>query len=104
MDRIKRNLIFYFVLGIAFYGIPWGIKDTGSGIVILLIIIPVICFLTSVMYGVTNGFNPWYALFAALIFTPSIFIFYNSTAWIYAIVYGVIAALGNLTALPFRKR
>ena len=29
--------------------------------------------------------------------------FYNSSAWVYVVGYAVIALLGNLIALPFRK-
>lgn len=104
MEQLKRNFVFYFILVINFYCIPLGIQNTGSAIIIMLIILPVICFVTSVMYGIKNGFHFWYALIATIIFIPSIFIFYNSSAWIYVIAYGVIAMLGNLLALPFRKR
>ena len=103
MNKIKRNLVFYVVLTIAFYGIPWAITDTGSAMFMMLVIIPIICFMTSVMYGLKNGFSFSYVLIASIIFIPTIYIFYNSTAWIYVIAYSVIAILGNLTALPFRK-
>ena len=40
----------------------------------------------------------------SIMFAPSIFIFYNSSAWVYVVGYTVIALLGNLIALPLRKR
>jgi hypothetical protein len=43
-------------------------------------------------------------LIVAIMFAPSIFIFYNSSAWVYVVGYAVIALLGNLIALPLRKR
>lgn len=72
--------------------------------IIMLMIIPLICLVTSIFYGIRNGFDFWYILIVAIIFMPSIFMFYNSTAWVYIVGYTVIALLGNLIALPLRKR
>lgn len=103
MGELKKNAIFYGVLALVFYGVPWMIRDTGSGMIIMLIVLPLLCFATSCGYGMKNGFRFRYALIVAAMFIPSIFIFYNSSAWIYAAAYGVIALLGNLAALPFHK-
>ena len=67
--------------------------------IVMLVIIPLICLITSVFYGIRNGFNFWYILIVAIMFAPSIFIFYNSSAWVYVVGYAVIALLGNLIAL-----
>ncbi|MBS6161408.1 MAG: hypothetical protein KIC52_09205 [Firmicutes bacterium] len=104
MDKFKKNLIFYILLIIDFYVIPWFIKDTGSAMIVMLGIIPMVCFVTSMMYGIRNGFDFWYVFIVAILFIPSIFIFYNSSAWIYVVVYAGIALLGNFIALPLRKR
>lgn len=104
MDKIKKNIVFYILLIIDFYVIPCFIKDTGSAMIIMLMIIPLICLETSIFYGIRNGFDFWYILIVAIIFMPSIFMFYNSTAWVYIVGYTVIALLGNLIALPLRKR
>ena len=71
--------------------------------IVMLVIIPLICLITSVFYGIRNGFNFWYILIVAIMFAPSIFIFYNSSAWVYVVGYAVIALLGNLIALPLGK-
>ena len=104
MDKLKKNMVFYLLLLIDFYIVPWFIKDTGSAMIVMLVIIPLICLITSVFYGIRNGFNFWYILIVAIMFAPSIFIFYNSSAWVYVVGYAVIALLGNLIALPLRKR
>lgn len=104
MAGLKKNIIFYILLFIDFYIIPRFIKDTGSAVIVMLMIIPLICLITSVFYGIRNGFDFWYILIAAIMFTPSIFIFYNSSAWVYVVGYAVIALLGNLIALPLGKR
>lgn len=102
-DKFKKNLIFYILLIIDFYVIPWFIKDTGSAMIVMLGMIPMVCFVTSMMYGIRNCFDFWYAFIVAILFIPSIFIFYNSSAWIYVLVYAGIALLGNFIALPLRK-
>ena len=104
MEKLKKNMVFYLILLIDFYIIPLLIKDTGSAIVVMLVIIPLICLITSIFYGRRNGFDFCYILSVAIIFTPSIFIFYNSSAWIYVVGYAVIALFGNLIGLPLRKR
>lgn len=50
MDKIKKNWINYFIILIAFYIVPMLIKDTGSGMFILLIVIPLITLITSLIY------------------------------------------------------
>lgn len=82
MDKLKKNILFYILLFVDFYVIPWFIKDTGSAMIVMLMIIPLICFITSIFYGIRNGFDFWYILIVAIMFTPSIFMFYNSSAWI----------------------
>ena len=104
MNKLKKNIVFYILLLLDFYVIPWFIKDTGSGMVVMLMIIPLVCLVTSIFYGIRNGFDFWYILIVAIMFIPSIFIFYNYTAWVYVVAYTIIASLGNLIALPFRKR
>lgn len=104
IDKFKKNFIFYILLIIDFYVIPWFIKDTGSAMIVMLGMIPMVCFVTSMMYGIRNGFDFWYAFIVAILFIPAIFMFYNSSAWIYVVVYAGIALLGNFIALPLRKR
>jgi hypothetical protein len=103
MNKLKKNIVFYILLFIDFYVVPWFIKDTGSAMIIMLILIPLICLIISVFYGIRNGFDFGYILIVAIMFAPSIFMFYNSSAWVYVVVYTVIALLGNLIALPLRK-
>ena len=66
MDKLKKNMVFYLLLLIDFYIVPWFIKDTGSAMIVMLVIIPLICLITSVFYGIRNGFNFWYILIVAI--------------------------------------
>lgn len=104
MEKVKKNMVFYLLLLIEFYIIPSFMKDTGSAMIVMLVLIPLLCLITSVFYGIRNGLDFWYILSVAILFIPSIFIFYNASAWVYAVGYAVIALFGNLIALPLRKR
>lgn len=104
MEKVKKNMVFYLLLLIGFYIIPSFMKDTGSAMIVMLVLIPLLCLITSVFYGIRNGLDFWYILSVAILFIPSIFIFYNASAWVYAVGYAVIALFGNLIALPLRKR
>ena len=66
MDKLKKNMVFYLLLLIDFYIVPWFIKNTGSAMIVMLVISPLICLITSVFYGIRNGFNFWYILIVAI--------------------------------------
>lgn len=103
MEKLKKNMVFYLLLLIEFYIIPSFIKDTGSAMMVMLVIIPLLCLITSIFYGIRNGLDVWYILSVAILFIPSIFIFYNASAWVYAVGYAAVALFGNLIALPLRN-
>ncbi len=91
----KKMLPYLIINAIVFYLTPFMIKDTGSGMLILLIGFPVICFIVALIYGIKNSFNWIYSLLVMLLFVPTIFIFYNESATIYILAYGIISAFGN---------
>lgn len=95
MDKLRKMLPFLGVNICAFYILPFRIVYTGSAIFILLVEIPVICFVTSLIYGIKRSFNLIYTLIVMLIFIPTIFIFYNESAAIYILIYGVHSLIGN---------
>ncbi len=95
MEKIRKMLPYLVVLVFAFYLLPFLIKDTGSGMFILLIGIPMICFVVSVIYGMKNSFYWLFSLLVMLLFAPTIFIFYNDSATIYILAYGIISLIGN---------
>ena len=95
MDKLKKNILIYMLLIINFYVLPSLIKDTGTAMIMLLVVIPMITLFISIYYGKKNGFDIWYVISVGILFFPSIFIFYNSSALIYVIVYTIIALIGN---------
>lgn len=104
MEKLKKMLAYLLINIGMFYLLPSLMKDTGSAIIILLILMPLGCFLTSLAYGVKNSFSWPYPIFVMLIFLPSIFIFYNESAMVYVFVYGFISLLGSFVGdRVFRK-
>ena len=98
-------LIIYFVaLAIDFYLIPLLIMDTGTAMLFMLCVIPFIAFICSMIYGVRCGLNILLPVLAAIIFTPTLFIFYNSSAWVYIPAYAIITLIGNCVGRIFYKK
>lgn len=104
MDKIKKNWVYYFIIFITFYLIPILIQDTGSGMFILLIVIPLITLVTSIIYGLRNVFDFIHPLIVAILFIPTLFIYYNISAWVYIIAYSLIALIGEILGKTLQKK
>lgn len=103
MDDINRMLPYLLIILLAFYTLPFLIIDTGSGMSILLFIFPVICFLVSIIYGIKEKFNFFYSILVAILFIPTIFIYYNDSAFVYCIIYGIISLISNYIGSMLKK-
>ncbi len=101
--KLKFMLPYLVVNAIAFYLLPLLIQNTGIAMFVMLIGIPLVCFLVALVYGIKNGLNWLYPFMVAILFIPTIFIFYNYTAWVYIVGYGVIALIGNFVGKLFYK-
>ena len=103
MKKIREMSVYLIVIILAFYALPAFINDTGSGIFFLLILIPIICFLASLIYGIRHSFNLIFLLIIMILFIPTIFIFYNESAAVYVLIYGINAVIGNLLGSLIKK-
>lgn len=101
--RLLALLPYVIILAIAFYVLPLLIIDTGSAMFMLLLIIPLLTFICSVIFGVRQGFDFLLTIAVIILFAPTIF-YYNMSAWVYIIAYGVIAIVGNGIGRAFHKR
>jgi hypothetical protein len=107
--NVKKKLLalipFAVALVINFYALPLLIRDTGTAIFILIMLIPLITFICALIYGVRHGFNLIFPIIVAILFAPTIFIFYNTSAWVYIITYAIVALVGNgIGRIFYRKR
>ena len=98
MDKnvLKKMIPYLIVCAVAFFILPLFGNDTGSFIIILLILLPIVCFITSLLYSSRYEFNFLFSILVGIIFMPTIIIYYTSTACIYAIGYTVISLIGGL--------
>ena len=104
MKKSVKSIIIFLLINIAlFYILPPLIVDTGSAMIVLLAILPLSCLLVAVIYGCLNSFHISYPLLVALAFTPTIWIFFNESAWVYIPTYGAIALIGNLIGAGIYK-
>ena len=105
---MKKKLItlipYAIVFAVDFYLLPTVIRDTGMAMLVMLCVIPLFAFIVALVYGTVNGFNIILPVLAMLLFLPTIFIYYNYTAWVYVIAYGVIVLAGNGIGRIFYKR
>lgn len=101
MKNIQNQIPYLLIIVLAFYGFPF--IDQGSGMLILLILFPLVCFLVALVYGVKQPFSLVYSILVMALFIPTIFIFYNETASFYIGIYGVISLVGNLLGSFIRK-
>ncbi len=77
----KRELLYLIPIVIVFYGLPVLIKDMGMAILSLLVIMPSVCFLSSIMYSLNKKSN---------------ILYYNLSATIYIFIYAIILFLGYI--------
>ncbi|WP_317368780.1 hypothetical protein [uncultured Tyzzerella sp.] len=92
----KRELLYLVPIVIVFYGLPVLIKDMGMAILSLLVIMPSVCFLSSIMYSLNKKSNILYPIICTIIYIPTIFIYYNLSATIYIFIYAIILFLGYI--------
>lgn len=101
-EWIKKYIV-YIVIAIMYYFIPlYLVKDTGSGIFLLLIVIPVIVFLISLIFATKNGFRWYFSVIVGLLWFPNVYIL-NDSASSYTMVYGAISFIGQLIGTLLRK-
>ena len=105
---MKKKLLalipYAIVLAINFYLLPLFVNNTGMAMLLMLCVIPMITFICALIYGVRQGFGYLLPTTATILFAPTIFIYYNSSAWVYIIAYAVIALAGNGIGRIFYKK
>lgn len=101
--RIKAILVcsgllmaIYYVLPLVGLGMdePTGTAYLGTGL--LHMVFPLYLYVTSVYLGIRHGFCSIYAVAAAVLFLPTLLLYFNPLLWYAALIYGGIALAGNL--------
>lgn len=94
-ERIKKQLIYLIILIIGFYILPFFIRSIGSGITSLFII-SFICVVLSFIYGFKEDFDWLFSVLVMILFLPTVYLHYNSSALIYCLIYGVMSLISML--------
>lgn len=102
--NIKQLLIILFIGVILFYGVPsiGRIVSTDLGmfffVLSLLILNPLYSSISSFIYAFCNNKIEWFLpILIGLLFVPSIFIFYNSSAFVYSAAYALISFIAMIS-------
>ena len=101
IQSILPGLLSCFLI---FYILPFLGRDTGSFMLILLLVTPTACLVISLVQGYRTGFVMMYPFLVGLLFAPTLILFYNYTAWIYIVIYVLIAVAGMAVGSGFSKR
>ena len=102
MKKHTKELIILILQLIIFYLFPLTAGPTDAiGMVVLIILAT---FVLSLVLGSIseNKLRFIYPLLVAILFIPSVFIYYNETALIHSVWYLVISALGMISGLLIR--
>lgn len=111
MEKSKKSLVIIAIICIVlFYVVPlicMAIPPDTSMLVLLVFLLfinPTFGFISSVVYACKYGFSSICPIMIAILFLPSVFIFYNISALIYVLVYLVVAFIGSgLSHVMYRR-
>ena len=99
--RNKPLPLYSVILIIVFFLFPLLFK---GGIAFLFLINPLAVFLSSIICSCSNKQVLPIVFITALLFLPTIFIFYNESAWIYVVFYVVVSFVGCSIGLIRSKK
>lgn len=94
-EKLTALIPYAAVLAADFCLLPFLARDTGSAMLLMLCVMPLVAFVTALAYGMRRGFSPLLPAIAFLLFLPAVFIHYNASAWVYAVVYAAVVLAGN---------
>lgn len=102
--KLKTYFKYIGLFVLEFFGFQFLIQDTSSAMFILLIATPLCVLIESIMFGYAHGkFDIFFLLILEIVFIPSVFVFMNESALIYAFVYGVLGAVGEVIGIFIGK-
>lgn len=104
MNQYKPMLPYLGVAAAAFYLLPLLMKDTGLAMLMLLIIIPAVCLLDGLFYGRKHGFQLMFPIACGILFVPTVWIYYNSSASIYIMSFTSFTMAGTYFGSLMRKK
>ena len=102
-EWIKKYTV-YIVIAMMYYCIPlYLVKDTGSGIFLLLMVIPIFVFLISLVFAIKNGFRWYFSIVLGLLWIPNLFLL-NDSATLYMLMYSGISFIGQFVGIVLKNK
>ena len=98
-----QRLPYLLLCVLPFYLLPPFGGSTGFFIIALLLIMPLCCFLGGFLYTAGHPFCWYFPVLVGAFMLPTIWIFYNESAWIYVPAFAAVNLLGCLFGLLFRR-
>lgn len=98
---MRKKIIVIIILSLVIYNIIPILNDifpkttTYTFLLDLWFINSLYSLIVAIVFCKKYGFKIWISIIIALLFLPTMFIFYNKTAYIYMIVYFIFALIGT---------
>lgn len=89
-------MIKYSLIACVYYLLPLFFHDTGGFILYLLVFAPLLSFLCALFPSMKYGYELLFPVMCGLMFLPSAMVYFNETAYVYAIVYAACAFFGSV--------
>lgn len=106
-DQLKKIAPYLVPIVLLFYIFPIFAKDINTIMNMLLLLIPLGVFMTSFVYGRKHAprtiLTIKLPIMVGILFIPSVFIFFNSSALAYALTYALISFIGSYIGGFVRK-
>lgn len=102
-ELIYRYVIFAILLGLTLFFLPLLCTAQSQLLLLLVVYTPGTIFVLSWFFGLFCGFRWQFPLAAGLLFVPAALIYFNTTALWFALVYGLLAALGCFFGSLWRR-
>ena len=101
MKKYLKEIILLLIQLFMFYIFPMFAGPTDAMGMVLLIII--VTFILAIILGIisSNKIKFLYPLIIAILFIPSIFIYYNSSALIHSVWYLIVSLIGLIIGMIF---
>lgn len=104
MNQYKPMLPYLGVAAAAFYLLPPLMRDTGLAVLLLLVGLPAVCLLDGLVYGKKHGFQLMFPIACGVLFVPTVWLYYNSSASIYIMIFTCFAMAGTYFGSLLRKK
>ncbi len=95
-DIFQKSIPYFLTDILVFYALPLLGGSTGAFMLILLVLTPAVCLVTALLFALKNGWKWWFAPAACILFIPCVFLYYNSSAWVYCPIFFLASLIGGL--------